>query len=80
MEVIKEEMWCFECDGVFITEDYFQCKECPLCGNIKGRLYRTSSFGFFYAYLERHPEEQKKINEGIEDAKNKMQEQSDKKT
>jgi glutaredoxin len=67
-----EEMWCFSCDGIWETQDYYNCNQCVHCGSTS-RLYRTSSFSYFYAYLERHPEEKKKIDEDIADAKEKYE-------
>lgn len=51
---IEEIMWCFECEHTWTTDDYHNCNECPECKN--KRIYRTSSFSYFYAYLEKHPE------------------------
>lgn len=46
---INEEMWCYNCEHVWETEDYYNCHSCPNCNNEPIRIYRTSSFTCFYA-------------------------------
>lgn len=53
---IEETMWCFHCDKEWHTDDYYNCKSCPNCTTEPKRIYRTSSFTFVYAYLEKHPD------------------------
>ena len=53
---IKENMWCFHCEHEWETDDYYNCKVCPNCKPEYQRIYRTSSFGFAYAHVEKHPE------------------------
>ena len=59
-------MWCWNCEHEWITDDYYtlmsdyntdnKISKCPNC-NIKPiRFYPTSSFGFAYAYMAKHPE------------------------
>jgi Zn finger protein HypA/HybF involved in hydrogenase expression len=57
---ITEEMWCFHCEHIWETEDYFSCESCPSCKNTPARIFRTSSFSYVYAYLEKHPEKRPK--------------------
>lgn len=52
----NEEMWCSNCEHVWTTEDYFQETKCPNCTIEPVQIMRTSSTGFFYAYIEKHPE------------------------
>jgi Zn finger protein HypA/HybF involved in hydrogenase expression len=52
---IEKEMWCSNCDGTFITEDYFNCDKCPNCDIQPVSLCRTDSMTFVYAYLSKHP-------------------------
>lgn len=49
-----ENMWCFNCEYEWFTDDYFNCNECPKCN--QHPIYRTSSTSFFYAYLSKHPD------------------------
>lgn len=67
MQKIAEEMWCFNCEHVWNTDDYFACKECPAC-KAATRIYRTSSTAYFYANLEKHPEERERIDKAVADA------------
>ena len=55
---ITEKMRCFNCEHEWTTNDYFECKECPNCKYEPVRIYRQG--GFFYAYLEKHPENKPK--------------------
>ena len=53
---IPEIMWCFHCDHEWPTDDYFECVKCPNCETQPVKIYRTSSFSWLYAYMEKHPE------------------------
>lgn len=57
---ITEEMWCFNCEYEWITDDYYECIKCPNCNTEPVRIYRQSGYSFFYAYLEKHPENKPK--------------------
>ena len=52
--IIEADMWCYNCEHEWITDDYYKCNECPECKGTK--LYKTNSFSFAYAYLNKHPE------------------------
>jgi Zn finger protein HypA/HybF involved in hydrogenase expression len=64
---IAEEMWCYNCQHEWHTDDYFNCNVCPKCNG--DRIYRCSGYGYFYAHLERNPEEKDKLLKSILDAK-----------
>ena len=51
----EENMWCFHCENEWVEPDYFNVKCCPNCKKKPIRIYRTSSFSFVYAHLEKHP-------------------------
>ena len=53
---ISEEMWCYHCEHIWQTDDYHGCNKCPNCTTEPVQMYRTSSFSFVYAYLNKHPE------------------------
>lgn len=57
---VEENMWCFNCEHEWHTDDYHNCKKCPVCNIEPVRIYRTSSYSWFYAYLEKHPEKRPK--------------------
>lgn len=52
-----ENMWCFNCDHEWTTDDYYNCNACPNCNTIPIRIYRTSSTAFAYAHIAKHPEQ-----------------------
>jgi uncharacterized CHY-type Zn-finger protein len=60
-KIHEEDMWCFNCEHIWNTKDYFNCDKCPNCDTEPVRLYRTSGTAYFYAYLEKHPEKKPKL-------------------
>lgn len=67
-------MWCYTCQNIWNTDDYHEYIECPLCHG--SPIYRTSSTSYFYAWLARNPEEQKKIEAQIKKIKDEHQNNS----
>ena len=53
MQKIEEDMWCFNCEHTWVTDDYLNCVKCPNCDKERVRIYRTNSFMCFYAMREK---------------------------
>lgn len=70
MQKIEEHMWCWHCEHEWDTDDYYNCSECPNCKTEPIRIFRTSSFGFFYAHVAKHPELYSGLNETTSSIKN----------
>lgn len=49
----EKEMWCFNCEHEWITDDYLNCNKCPSCITEPIRIYRTDSTAIVYAQIER---------------------------
>lgn len=57
---ITENMWCWNCDHEWKTDDYYACKECVNCKIVPVRIMRTSSIGFVYAWEEKYGRQRKR--------------------
>lgn len=59
MEKVTETMWCWHCEHEWITDDYYgtmKDQKCPNCVLKPIQIMRTSSTGYAYAHLSKHPE------------------------
>lgn len=54
-QLVEENMWCFNCEHEWHTEDYINTRSCPNCKTKPIRIYRTSGTAFVYAHIEKHP-------------------------
>jgi predicted Zn-ribbon and HTH transcriptional regulator len=49
LPVLKENMWCYNCEHEWETPDYHNCNKCPNCTIEPIHMYRTSSTACLYA-------------------------------
>lgn len=74
MQKIEENMWCWNCEHEWDTDDYYECKTCPNCQIEPVHIMRTSSTGYAYLWMQKNEWKlrDRKINEIINEDKTRI--------